>query len=230
MPTKRTRRSRGARHHSLTPAQLAYLTDIDESLNDWERFELNHELRINRDGGVRTWASPFRNYIPPQDLWEANRDCYLPLFIKEYPGKRPFPWWQWDAPEQRRRLGGIGTPDQERFSEPRFFNFEYGLPSCGWVEQEDVEYYNGRAKDVHGEPIGTNYKEGDFDGVAVDPNDPPRFESQPAYLQRLGLLTKAEEKLLTVEDYDRPTIVVRVMVPGCGVNAEPHEVEDYQDV
>ena len=57
-------------------------------------------------------------------------------------------------------------------------------------------YYNGRSKDIHGNPIGTNYKEGDFEGVAIDPNDPPRYESEAAYLKRLNLLTPAELKYL----------------------------------
>lgn len=228
MPTKRTRRSRSARHNKLTPAQLAYLVDNDEGLDDWERFELVHSLRVDKDSMRPGRVSPYRDHIPPAELWEAHRDYYLPLFIKEHPGKRPFPWWQWEAPEPRRRLGGVGTPQEEVLN--IVAHSEYGLPGSDWVDQWQVDYYNGRAKDVHGEPIGTNYKEGNFDGVAVDPDDPPRFESQAAYLKRLGLLTKAEERLLTAEDYDSPTIVVKVMVPGCGVNAEPREAEDYQDV
>jgi len=32
--------------------------------------------------------------------------------------------------------------------------------------------------------------------VPVDPNDPPTFESQAAYLKRLGLLLPGEEKRL----------------------------------
>ncbi|HAR38567.1 MAG TPA: hypothetical protein DCS09_08385, partial [Porphyromonadaceae bacterium] len=40
-------------------------------------------------------------------------------------------------------------------------------------------------------PIGNN-KEGDFAGLAIDPADPPKYESQAAYLRRHGLLTREE--------------------------------------
>jgi hypothetical protein len=35
-----------------------------------------------------------------------------------------------------------------------------------------------------------------FKGLPIDPQDPPRFESEAAYLRRWGLLTPAEEKHL----------------------------------
>ena len=37
--------------------------------------------------------------------------------------------------------------------------------------------------------------------VPVDPDDPPSFESQAAYLKRLGLLLPREEKRLTPDDF-----------------------------
>jgi hypothetical protein len=72
---------------------------------------------------------------------------------------------------------------------------EYGLPTR-WVTQFDVEYYNGRARDIHGEVIPTEYKDGDFKGAAIDPNDPPVYESQASYLKRNGLLTRSEKSYL----------------------------------
>ena len=95
--------------------------------------------------------------------------------------------------EPRQRLGGTGTPDFEALNYVP--SFDKGVPT-GFVSQWDAEYYNGRAKDIHGNPIGTKYKEGHFKGKAIDPDDPPRYESEAAYLQRLGLLTPAEEKYL----------------------------------
>ena len=65
-----------------------------------------------------------------------------------------------------------------------------------------MDFYNGRARDIHGKLIDSGYKEGDFLGVALDPDDPPRFESQASYLKRHGLLTKAEEKQLTDKDFE----------------------------
>jgi hypothetical protein len=70
-------------------------------------------------------------------------------------------------------------------------NFTKGVPS-DWVTSWQVEYYNGRAKDVHGQPIGTEYRPGDFTGVAIDPDDPPRFETELEYLRRHGLLLPGE--------------------------------------
>jgi len=58
------------------------------------------------------------------------------------------------------------------------------------------EYYNGRAVNMHGEVIPTHYKEGNFRGKAIDPADPPLFESQAAYLQRHALLTAEERRYL----------------------------------
>ena len=37
--------------------------------------------------------------------------------------------------------------------------------------------------------------------AAVDPDDPPSFESQAAYLKRLGLLLHGEEKRLVPDDF-----------------------------
>ena len=42
----------------------------------------------------------------------------------------------------------------------------------GWVTAWDVEYYNGRAKDIYGQPLERgpwyNYQDGDFTRVAID--------------------------------------------------------------
>jgi hypothetical protein len=93
----------------------------------------------------------------------------------------------------RRRLGGIGTPTYEVLSEAP--NPDYGIPRS-WVDQFQADYYNGRARDIHGNRIGTEYEDGDFKGVPIDPDDPPMFESEAVYLQRHGLLTAAEERHL----------------------------------
>ena len=76
-----------------------------------------------------------------------------------------------------------------------------------FVSQWQEDYYNGRSKDIHGERIGTDYKEGDFSGVAIDPEDPPRYESQATYLKRLDLLLPGELKRLTSADFE-PELVM----------------------
>ena len=136
--------------------------------------------------------------------WKAHRVEVLPNFIRENPCTRPWIWWAISAPKepvpgcaykfaQRLRLGGIGNLDFEFLANvPRF---SYGIPT-GWISKFQVEYYNGRSLDVHGKLIESNYKNGDFEGVPIDPENPPVFESEAAYLDRHGLLSKAEKKYL----------------------------------
>ena len=65
-----------------------------------------------------------------------------------------------------------------------------------------MAYYNGRATDIHGNRIGTDYHDGDFPFDALDANDLPRFESQAAYLKRYGLFMPGEERRLPANAYD----------------------------
>jgi hypothetical protein len=78
--------------------------------------------------------------------------------------------------------------------------FACGIPTS-WVSAFDEQYYNGRARDIHGTPIGTEYHEGMFEGLAPRAEDPPRFESQASYLDRHGLLTPGERRVLTAIDF-----------------------------
>ena len=72
-----------------------------------------------------------------------------------------------------------------------------------------VAYYTGTATDVDGQVI--NPKAADdpepFRGVAIDPADPPVFESQAAYLKRHGLFLRGEERRLPVDAFE-PEVVV----------------------
>ena len=128
-------------------------------------------------------------------------------------GTRPSCWWQFDAPrwqdddcfghgelpEPRLRLGGQGTPCHEVLNYAP--EFERGVPTS-WVDGWSIEYYNGRAIDVHGNPIGTEYHDGHFPAERFDPNDPPQFESEAAYLDRHGLLLPSERRRLSREDFE----------------------------
>lgn len=163
MPTNRRRTTRTAKP-ALQAYELAYLTD-DNTLvdaNTWDGFFLD-DLRAGMNG--RPGATQ------PEELWTTNKNEFLPAFIRRNPGKRPFPWWQWDAPRQtdtgtgcywegkrpsaRLQLGGTGVPDV-------CASFDHGIPSMD----------------------------------EVNPADPPIFESQAVYLQRHGLLTSAEKRWL----------------------------------
>jgi hypothetical protein len=148
-------------------------------------------------------------------LWEGHQTELMVRWMVDRPGRRPRCWWDYSAPRQpfgnwlgwwldgklpepRLRLGGVGTPVHEVLAHVP--SFEYGLPVL-WVERWMTEYYNGRAKDVHGKPIGTNHKPGDFKGVQIDPDNPPVFESQAAYLERHGLLQPGEHRRLRKADF-----------------------------
>ena len=159
---------------------------------------------------------PVMYFKPPDYIeraWYELRQRILDSFITEHPGRRPWAWWEFDAPrapmgvfrgwldgrlpEPRLRLGGAGTASHEALA--YFPHFSFGLP-VSWVGQWSVDLYNGRTLDVHGNPDpltrrdGTPYCEGDFPYLALDPNDPPTFESQAAHLQRHGLLSAAEAR------------------------------------
>jgi hypothetical protein len=147
------------------------------------------------------------------------------------PGSRPWAWWRFTAPrwqpddprhagahyvgqlsEPRKRLGGVGTPDYEVLAHAP--QFEFGIP-VSWVDQWDSDFYNGRALDDDGDVIETKYSEGDFAGEPVDPDDPPIFESQAAYLQRNNLLLPGERERLTEADFEPET--VEAPEPSTGV-------------
>jgi hypothetical protein len=156
------------------------------------------------------------------DVWAAVRDELLAAWIAERPGTRPWAWWLHDAPawttdiptrarplaidyahvwqlkQPRKRLGGRGTAIYEALNYvPRF---HFGLPTA-FVSASDVAYYNGRSRDIHGHRIGAEYRDGDFPYHAIDPADPPRFESQAAYLQRHGFLSDAERRRLPADAF-----------------------------
>ena len=127
------------------------------------------------------------------------RDEILKEWIATAPGTRPVHWWRFDAPRQplgnfpecyydgklpepRARLGGIGTPAHEVLNYvPAYFA---GIPTS-WVLASDVKYYRAG-----------------FAGVTIDPENPPQYESEATYLDRLGLLLPGEKKRLRAADWE----------------------------
>lgn len=137
--------------------------------------------------------------------WESVKEQILNDWIAEYPGTRPSFWWHYDAPEMRQRLGGIGDACHDVLAYGE--SYDLGIPNL-WLDQDTVDLYNGRRKDIHSQPITADGKwfEGNFKGVAVDPNDPPKFESQAAYLKRLNLFAPGEERRLKPADFEPEVI------------------------
>ena len=172
-----------------------------------QQSECPEDIRAYFEIGAPCQAELFFSDEEMREVWHRWREQILSGWIKSHPGTRPFAWWRWDAPrwgrkfgafwdgklpEPRRRIGGIGDPAFEHFNVvPRF---EFGLP-VDWVTDWQVAYYNGRARDIHGNPIGTQYNEGHFGGTAYDPNNPPTFETESDYLERYGLLGQGEKCL-----------------------------------
>jgi hypothetical protein len=226
MPTKRTRRSR-ARAAELSPLQLAYLAD--EPLPpraEWSPADMWWWTteRVSDEPGLGWFETSARA------LWERHQAELMERWMVDHPGRRPRCWWDYEAPRQpfgswpgwwldgklpepRLRLGGVGTPVHEVLAHVP--EYAYGLPVL-WVERWMSEYYNGRAKDIHGEPIGKNHKAGSFAGVPIDPDAPPLYESQAVYLERHGLLLPGERRRLRKADFEPEKITVEPLdEDGC---------------
>ena len=122
-------------------------------------------------------------------VWDELNSEIIAAWISKHPATRPSLWWEFDSPGHRERVGGIGTVQSDVLAVVP--HYEFGIPT-GWVSKFLEDYFNGRKVDIHGQKIGTN-NEGDFKGKAIDPRDPPRFESQGTYLRRHGLLSESEE-------------------------------------
>ena len=93
-------------------------------------------------------------------------------------------------PDLRRRLGGIGDPTYEHFA--LVPTFAHAVPDH-FVTVEDVRFHREEQEEFRGKPI--------------DLADPPRFESEAAYLLRHNLLTQSEKRRLKPVDYE-PEIIV----------------------
>ena len=74
-------------------------------------------------------------------------------------------------------MGFLGRPDCT-IKSVHEGGFLYGIPAS-WVNQWWVDHYNG-----------------DFIGVAIDPEDPPFYEGVAVFLERNGLLSKVEKDWL----------------------------------
>ena len=124
-----------------------------------------------------------------RDLWRQHREPILTVWMAAHPGTRPAAWWWYDAPEpHRRRVGGIGD-GIEVFGHGQAY--DCGIPRY-WVQDGDDDPDAARDPD---------------DGTSIDPEDPPRFESQAAYLDHHQLLTREERGRLRRKDFERDAIV-----------------------
>lgn len=182
---------------------------------DVQHYLVTGELPDDTD--FELFALAGHNKAALRAAWDSARDEVLAEWIRDHPGTRPWAWWRFDAPREpltlapdriwrdedrtlphRRRVGGVGTPWHEVWG--CALDFDRGIPTQ-WFDAWMIKYYNGRAKDVHGNRIGTEYHDGFLVADAFDPADPPRFESEATYLERHGLLAPGERERLTEADF-----------------------------
>lgn len=125
------------------------------------------------------------------ELWRELGEEVVREHIAGHPGTRPVRWWTYDAPEPRRRLGGVGTPCHERLANLLILN--RGIPD-DWISADTIATYErlGRPLDV----------------PAVDQSDPPIYESEASYLQRLGLLLPGERRRLVADDFEPVSVIL----------------------
>lgn len=79
------------------------------------------------EGPAPLEAAYFMSDAELRALWDAHSAAIVADWCKTAPGTRPPHWWQYDAPEQRRRLGGKGTPCHEVMAHVPAYRL--GIPS-----------------------------------------------------------------------------------------------------
>ena len=192
MPTKRTRRSRFGSDF-MTETHFVWLRaeEFDRDRHDWliwTALDRDDQRVIEPDlpAPMPYLASGIRG----RRLWSFYEEEIVAEHIAETPGTRPYRWWQFSAPESRRRLRGVGTPCHERLA--HVLCLHYGVPA-DWIMRSDVEAYVRI-----GTPLGV---------PALDPADPPMYESEAAYLDRLALLLPGERKRLRESDFEPESLL-----------------------
>jgi hypothetical protein len=194
MPTNRTYRGRLAGQATLSEAAQRYLrgeTDCDGlSLFGWN--ELCHLLAHGGTAYHLTGdAARQVSGLSARELVEQHGDPFLAEYIAEHPGQRPHWWWHFNTLDNgelllRQRIGGVGVTHGDD-------HFSYGMPT-GWVTPMDqIEERTWPGKPLH-------------QGPAVDPANPPIFESSATFLERHGLLVTSERKRLKPEDFEPEVI------------------------
>ncbi|MFO8085476.1 MAG: hypothetical protein R6U27_14285 [Desulfobacterales bacterium] len=141
----------------------------------------NRWVKLNQDGF-------FNNGIDAKLMWQKHRKSLIKQWADEYPGTRPFAFWVFEPQEEKRkRLGGKGDciPDHVEGETEEYWK---GLPTY-WIGQDRLMMWPELAE------------------YAIDPENPPRFESEAAFLQRLGLLMPGEAEKLTGADFEPELIL-----------------------
>lgn len=128
----------------------------------------------NADRFVLLESESYNDLLP---YWNEHRRAILADWIKAKPGTRPSCWWRYEAP--RLDPAQLGRWSRTVLA-PRLIETRRKL--CG-----------------EGMPLheALNYAPSHHYGIPAwfgDPDNPPAFESQRAYLRRHGLLLPAERR------------------------------------
>ena len=111
------------------------------------------------------------------EAWRELRDALLPAWIAEHPGRRPWAWWQFDAPEPRRRIGTMRLRPGSTWSTTHRVAVDYEFVAAETAHTVEVD-----RRCWFGRPAVLVTLD-DFGAV---------FESEVEYLRRHGLLTSGE--------------------------------------
>lgn len=126
----------------------------------------------------------FREFPSDEQLveyWEKMREEILAEYISQHPGTRPWAWWHFEAPEPRRMVGDpkeVGLePDDSPPDRSYKWKLYFGMP----------RNFRFLTKCI-------------VSGFGLNSENDARFESlfetQAAYLERLGLLMPEERRTL----------------------------------
>jgi hypothetical protein len=111
-----------------------------------------------------------------QGLWQIAKDGIMADWLKKSPCTRPWAWWEFDAPRHDTGTGAYFEP----LPIPR-----QRLGGKGQTSSQKWPAVVPR----YDRAIPSSWAD-------IDPEDPPTFESEAAYLQRHGLLSEAETHYL----------------------------------
>jgi hypothetical protein len=187
MPTTRRRRVR-SQANDIHPIVIAFLRDEDPDPADY--------------GNGANWALTSVEYsvIPNhlRQIYDRVKDNLIAGFARDFPGTRPVHWWKFSAPEMRQRIGGTGSLLEEHLAHVPAYHL--GIP-YQWACEALIRM-GWPTVHINGHPEGWAALPGLANAIAFDHDDPPRFESQATYLQRLGLLLPGERKRLKPSDFE----------------------------
>ena len=177
MATNRTRRTRKSKPIADWLIHFFIYGTIPEKAIS-ENKSLAFRLRSN--------SSPLR-----EKLWKEVKDDLLKAFTKAHPCQRPWPWWDFDAPRWKDDPFE-GWYFHGKLSEPR--------KRLGGIGKPDFECWSCHPYWRLGVPAN-------FEGVPIEPDNPPTYESQSSYLKRHGLLTELEKKRLKDKDFSPESVL-----------------------